>query len=32
VTQVFASDRVKRAIKELGIELISYADLRNPGK
>jgi len=32
VTQVFTSDQVKRAAKKLGIELISYADLKNAGK
>jgi predicted glycoside hydrolase/deacetylase ChbG (UPF0249 family) len=32
VTDVFTSDGVKKAIEELGINLISYADLRNAGK
>ena len=32
VTQVFTSDQVKKAIKDLRIELISYADLKNAGK
>jgi len=31
VTEVFVSDKVKRAIKESGIELISYADLKKAG-
>ncbi len=32
VTEVFVSDKVKRAIKKLGIKLISYADLKKAGK
>ena len=32
VTEVFTSDLVKKAIKDLRIELISYADLRNARK
>ncbi len=32
VTEVFISDRVQRAIKRLGIKLISYADLKKIGK
>ena len=32
VTQVFTSDQIKKAVKKLGIELISYADLKNAGK
>jgi len=32
VTEVFVSDKVKKAIKRLGIRLISYADLKKIGK
>ena len=32
VTEVFTSDQVKKAVKKLRIELISYADLKNAGK
>jgi len=32
VTQVFTSDQVKKAIKDLRINLISYADLKNAGR
>ena len=32
VTDVFTSNQVKKAIKDLKIELISYADLKNLGK
>jgi hypothetical protein len=32
VTEVFTSDQVKKTVKKLGIELISYADLKNAGK
>ena len=32
VTGVFTSDRVKKAIDELGIKLLSYADLKNAEK
>ena len=32
VTEVFVSDKVKKAIKRLGIKLISYADLKKPSK
>jgi predicted glycoside hydrolase/deacetylase ChbG (UPF0249 family) len=32
VTEVFVSDKVKKKIEELGIKLISYADLKNAGK
>lgn len=31
VTEVFVSEKVKRAIKKLGIKLISYADLKKAG-
>jgi hypothetical protein len=29
VTDVFTNDQVKKAIDELGIKLLSYADLKN---
>jgi predicted glycoside hydrolase/deacetylase ChbG (UPF0249 family) len=32
VTDVYTSERVKRVIDQLGIKLISYADLKNAGK
>jgi len=32
VTEVFVSDKVKKAIKRLGIKLISYADLKKAGE
>lgn len=32
VTEVFISDKVKKAIKKLGIKLISYADLKKAGR
>jgi hypothetical protein len=32
VTDVFTSDSVKKTIRELGITLVSYADLKNAGK
>ena len=32
VTEVFVNEKVKRAIKKLGIKLISYADLKKAGK
>ncbi len=32
VTDVFTSDRVKRTVEELGIKLLSYADLKNADK
>ena len=32
VTQVFTSERVKKAIDRLGIKLISYADLKKTDK
>ena len=32
VTDVFTSDQVKKAVEKLGIQLISYADLKNAGK
>jgi len=32
VTEVFVSEKVKKAIKRLGIKLISYADLKKAGK
>lgn len=32
VTEVFVSEKVKKAIKRLGINLISYADLKKTGK
>jgi predicted glycoside hydrolase/deacetylase ChbG (UPF0249 family) len=32
VTEVFTSDQVKKTVKKLGIELISYADLKNAGQ
>jgi hypothetical protein len=31
VTEVFVSEKVKKAIKRLGIKLISYADLKKTG-
>ena len=32
VTDVFTSGQVKKTIEELGIKLLSYADLKNAGK
>jgi predicted glycoside hydrolase/deacetylase ChbG (UPF0249 family) len=32
VTELFVSDKVKKAIKRLGINLISYADLKKAGR
>jgi len=32
VTAVFTSDKVKKKIEELGIKLISYADLKKMNK
>ncbi|MHC4354886.1 MAG: hypothetical protein ACYS0H_19465 [Planctomycetota bacterium] len=32
VTEVFVSDKVKKKIRELGIKLISYADLKKMSK
>ena len=32
VTEVLVSEDVKRAIKKLGIQLISYADLKKAGR
>ena len=32
VTEVFVSEKVKKAIKRLGIKLISYANLKNAGR
>ena len=31
VTEVFTNDQVEKAVKKLGIKLISYADLKNAG-
>jgi len=32
VTEVFTSDRVEKKVEELGINLISYADLKKSSK
>ena len=32
VTDVFTSGQVKKAVDELGIKLLSYADLKNAGR